>query len=317
MFPGKKSKASLYLLFILIFLWAIAVTGCSATSDEMSADFTEELSTNAAEEGGETGGEDAVRSTAPNQAGEKNASPAKPRFIIYTGSLELTVRDTRKTVEEIRQITAGEGGLVSESRIYESQKGQFAADLSLRIPETRFDDFIAQLEELGEAANVHKSSEDVTLSYLDLETRIKNLKTSEKRLLEILAEAGTVEEILTVEQEISRVRGEIEAMTAEFTYLQDQVSFSTIDVFIGEEAIDTGGVSQKPFAHIGKRMKEALFQSINFVSTAVAFALVALATLLPVLVVLALVTLVVIWVVRAIRRRKSGVPPGGQPPAAG
>ncbi len=201
MFPGKKSKASLYLLFILIFLWAIAVTGCSATSDEMSADFTEELSTNAAEEGGETGGEDAVRSTAPNQAGEKNASPAKPRFIIYTGSLELTVRDTRKTVEEIRQITAGEGGLVSESRIYESQKGQFAADLSLRIPETRFDDFIAQLEELGEAANVRKSSEDVTLSYLDLETRIKNLKTSEKRLLEILAEAGTVEEILTVEQE--------------------------------------------------------------------------------------------------------------------
>ena len=312
MFSGKKSKAILYILFILILLWAVAVTGCSTASHEMSADFAEAPSADV----GENGGEATAKSTATNRAGENSASPAKPRFIIYTGSLELTVRDTRKTVEEIRQITADEGGLVSESRIYESHKGQFAADLSLRIPENRFDDFIAQLEELGEAANVHKSSEDVTLTYLDLETRIQNMKTSEKRLREILAGAETVEDILTVEQELSRVRGEIETMTAEFTYLQDQVSFSTINVFVGEEALDTGSVSQKPFAHIGKRMKEALFQSINFVSTAAAFTLVALATLLPVLVVLALVALIVIWVVRVIRRRKSGVPPGGQPPAA-
>ncbi len=234
------------------------------------------------------------------------------RFVIRTGSLELIIVDARKSAEEIGQLATAAGGIISESQLYEVGSGQYAAELSLRIPESRFDSFIAQLEELGEATDIRKASEDVTLTYLDLETRIKNLKAEEERLREILTEAKTVEDILKVEQELFRVRGESEAMTAQFTHLQDQVAFSTIRIFLREKPSAGQSISQKPFANLGERLKEAFFQSINFISSATAFILVALTALLPVLVIVALIIVAVVALRRALRRRKS--PPGGHSP---
>ncbi|NMD42262.1 MAG: DUF4349 domain-containing protein, partial [Firmicutes bacterium] len=176
-----------------------------------------------------------------------------------------------------------------------------------------FDSFIARMEELGEAADIRKGSEDVTLTYLDLETRIENLQAEEERLREILTEAGSVDDILKVEQELFRVRGEIETMTTEFTYLQDRVALSTIKLRLREKPMVGQTISQKPFANMGERLKEAFFRSINFISSAAAFVLVALTALLPVLIIAILIILAVIGVIRALRRRK-GAPSGGQPP---
>lgn len=318
MFLGKEGNGRLLFLLTLLCLWTIIITGCSAASKDTATDFEGTPSLEYGEHarmGGKSKGNEAIHSASEPQSEENNLSRAKPRFVIRTGSLELTVPDTRKTVEKVEQMIADGDGMVSESNVYEFREGQYAAELSLRVPETRFDSFIARLQNLGEAANVHKSSEDVTLSYLDLEVRIKNLKAEEERLREILIEAKTVEEILKVEQELFRVRGEVEAMTTEFTYLQDQVAFSTIRLSIKEEVIDTQTISQKPFANMGKRMKEALFRSINFISSVAAFLLIALTTLLPVFLIIALIALLIVWLVRVNRRRKKNIPPGGHPPA--
>lgn len=311
MFIGKKRNGRISFLVALLCLWTLIIAGCSAASKDT-------VTREAPQESGESArvdqGSNSFKSGA-EWSGQQDSSMATPRYVIRTGSLELTVSDTHETVEQVEQMTASSDGIVSESNVFEFRDGQYAAELTLRIPETRFDSFIARLQDLGEMANVHKNSEDVTLPYLDMEARIKNLKAEETRLREILTEAKTVEEILRVEQELFRVRGEVEAMTTEFTYLQDQVAFSTIRLSIREEVIDTRTISQRPFENMGKRMKEALFRSINFISSVVAFLLITLTTLLPVLVIIALVIILLFWLVRVNRRRKESIPPGRQPPA--
>jgi len=306
----KRKKVSLLIWAALLLLWAMLIAGCSASKGSVAGDYQ------AAPPGESEWRESENHSITEGDAPGEEDSAGSPRYVIRKGSLSLTVSNTRKAVETIEQMTADSGGIVSESRVYEFREGHHAADLTLRVPENQFDSFISRLQELGEAAHVQKNSEDVTLPFLDLETRIKNLKAEEERLREILAQAKTVEEILQVERELSRVRGEIELNTMNFTRLQDQVALATIHLSIREEVIDTQTISPKPFENMGKRMKEAFFRSINFISSAAAFILIALSTLLPALVILALLVFLISWLVRAGRRKKErSIPPGGEPPA--
>lgn len=308
---GKNRVVLLLLLALLLCSSISVIAGCSASP----ADYAGAKLTSRGDEAVEAqmaanesdGGADL--SAGERQQGEKEA---KPRFVIRTASLVLTVPDTRKTVTEVEKMVEEGGGLVSTCSIDEQREGQYIANMSLRIPENDFDSFISRLEKIGKASDIYKNSEDVTLPYLDLQARINNSKAEESRLREILQEAKNVDEILRVEQELFRVRGEIESMTTEFTHLRDQVSFSTVHVSLREETIASGNISQKPFARMGERMKETLFRSFNFISSAAAFLLIALTALLPLLLVAAPIVLAIIWLVRR-RRAKRNITSDGPP----
>jgi hypothetical protein len=229
---------------------------------------------------------------------------ATERRVILTGQMELTVKDTRETVSRIKSIVAAAGGIVSNAEISELKEGLFAAGMTLRVPAARFDSIMDQLEGLGKAARTRFDDRDVTMEYLDLEARLKNLRAQEERYREILDLAITIDDVLKVERELNRVRGEIEAMSAQFTYLQDQVAFSTINLWIREEAIATQAISPAPFENLGTRIKESFVRSINTISTVFAGLIVSLAYLLPVLAILTVaVILVRCLVIRRARRK--------------
>jgi len=230
------------------------------------------------------------------------------RFVILNGSMELAVNDTRETVRSVQEIVSKADGVVSSSYIYEIREGQYAADLTLRIPAARFEKIMEQLQELGKVGPINTGEADVTMQYLDLETRIENLKTQEERLREILEMANTVEDVLKVESELGRVRSEIEVMSSQFAYLQDQVSYSTINLTIREELIATQEITPAPFANLGARMTEALVRSVNFIMAAAASMLVLLTAALPLVLILAVMALFIWRLVVVVVRRK--------PPAA-
>lgn len=308
--PGKSKKVYL-LMAALLCLCAMIFAGCSASKESaVGSDYIGAAPPGDSEWRSEEGYP--IEDEGKRRGEELSGSP---RYVIRKGSLTLTVADTRETVGEIERLTAESGGIVSESRVYEYYEGHYAAEMILRVPETEFDRFISRLQELGKASDVQKSSEDVTFPYLDLETRIKNLEAEEQRLREILDQAKTVDDILQVERELARVRGEIELQKMNFTRLQDQVALSTINLSVREEVIRSQAISQKPFENIGRRMKEAFFRSINFIASAAAFMLVALTALLPLLIIAAAVVLAILWILRARRQKRASIPPGSEPPA--
>ncbi len=240
-----------------------------------------------------------------------DAGESDVHYRIRTGSLVLRVSSTRETADQVKKIASEAGGYISDSYIYTTKEDLYHANLTLRVPENRFDAVMEQLRGLGKFSDERTGDDDVTMHYLDLEARLKTLEAQEVRLREILSRAETVEDILNVERELQRVRQEIESMSAQFKYLQDQVRFSTINIGLREEKIGATAVTAAPFTNLGARIKEGFVRSINFVLAALAGIMVVLVALLPVVVILGLVALALRWIVNRIRRRRHIPPSAG------
>lgn len=106
--------------------------------------------------------------------------------------------------------------------------------LEIRIPAARLDEFIVKVGEVSNITNKEERVEDVTLQYVDLESRKKALTTQQERLLELLEQAETVEDIIAIEQKLSDVRYELESMESQLCTLNNQIDYSTINLNIEE-----------------------------------------------------------------------------------
>src|SRR4029077_5780217 len=107
---------------------------------------------------------------------------------------------------------------------------------SLRVPAPHLVAAVAELKALGRVENETQGGEEVTQQHADLVARLKNSRETEQRLQDVLrTRTGKVKDVLEVEEEITRVRGEIEQMEAEEQMLEHRVSFATIDLKLAEE----------------------------------------------------------------------------------
>jgi len=107
---------------------------------------------------------------------------------------------------------------------------------TLRIPASQMDAAMAELKKLGRVENESQGGEEVTQQYVDLQARLENSKHTEQRLTEILRQrTGKLQDVLKVELEIDRVRGEIEQMQAEKKELTKRVAFATLNTTVKEE----------------------------------------------------------------------------------
>ncbi len=298
---NKKILKSKFLLVVLIGFSLLVMSSCAAPAyymgaDEAAVDYAPAPEERAAMEAADT---DYETYTDGEVAGERHV-----RHVIRNGSIELTVSDTREKIGEIRGITEKFDGIISSSNVYEMREGQYGANLTLRVPEKYFSPVMDELEGLGKARNIQTGSDDVTMQYVDLESRLNNQKAQEERLVEILEMAETVEDVLEIERELYRVRGEIESMTAQLNRLDDLVSLATIQVNLREEAIPTGEFTTGPFEGLWNRMMQTFTGSINFILNATSIIIIAFSALLPVLIVLAVIIFLIVVLFRKLRKRK-------------
>jgi hypothetical protein len=111
-----------------------------------------------------------------------------------------------------------------------------ALTATLQIPTARLDEAIAGLKALGRVTSEGVDGEDVTQQSVDLDARLANARNSEKRLTAILAtRTGDLDDVLAVEREISRTRGEIESMEAQRKALDRRITYATVDLQMTEE----------------------------------------------------------------------------------
>jgi hypothetical protein len=159
------------------------------------------------------------------------------RKVITTSDVSLEVKDTPEAIDSIGAIASEYDGYVSSSSVYDTYYGDsesMSGYITIRIPATEHDTVIDRIEGLGKVTSKSTSGVDVTEEYIDVEARLSNLERQEQRLQEILEMATTVEEVLEVEKELGRVRGEIESLTGRLNYLNDRIDFSTITVSVSE-----------------------------------------------------------------------------------
>ena len=176
------------------------------------------------QDGGQGGGEGG------GQGGGDQASLPQGSLVVRTGTLQLEVSDLDATTVKARGIVVGAGGFIAGSD--ESRQGEEqVASITYRIPADRWDDVLTGLRGLARTViGEQTNAQEVTGEVVDLGARIENLQASESAVQGIMARAQRIEDVLTVQNQLTSIRGEIERLEAQRAHLQDQAAFGTLTV---------------------------------------------------------------------------------------
>jgi len=305
-----KIKSSLSkLLFVLlssIFVFGMIFTGCfrsaaeeeavmeeAAVSREPEAVMVEE----AMEMEEEYAEEEKIAGDAETQYGE--VPVAGDRKVIKTAYIELEVEVGKfeDTLFELTSLAEQNEGFVSNSQSYSDPDGNLTSgSVTIRIPSNKYSSIINKIKEMGTVKSTSSAGQDVTQEYTDLESRLRNYQAQEEVLLDLMKQSKKVSDSLEVQRELSNVQEQIEVIKGRMDYLDDLVSFSTIDVYFYEPepiktAADWGFVDA---------LKRGLRGAVSVFNGLMMFLIAAS----PVLVIIAIILIVIWQVIRARKRRR-------------
>ncbi len=164
---------------------------------------------------------------------------ATERKLIKTVDLSVETEEYDTLLANLEQQIAGLGGYIEyqnqyNGSYYSGYQETRNAYMQIRIPVAHMDEFVVNVGEWTNIRNKEERVEDVTLQYVDLESRKKALETEQDRLLELLEKAESVEDIISIEARLSDVRYELESMESQLRTLNNQIDYSTINLSIQE-----------------------------------------------------------------------------------
>ena len=184
----------------------------------------------------ETKDEASEKDNAPEQGPSTTLSPTANRKLVRNATAELEVVSFEDAVQKITAFAAEEKGYVSTSSSEKQANGKLSGQVVVKVLPDNLDKFLLKLRGLGELKNQALTTEDVTKAYFDTESRMKNARLMEQRLIEILkTKSKDVADLLEVEKELGRVREEIETMQGELKFMDSQVSFATVTIQLSEK----------------------------------------------------------------------------------
>ncbi|MGO8900028.1 MAG: DUF4349 domain-containing protein [Isosphaeraceae bacterium] len=162
-------------------------------------------------------------------------SAALSRKIIYDGEIDLIVKDVDPIAKQVVIFIQDARGYIAEQSTTGSLGSQRSMRWKLRVPVDQFESLVQKVVALGELERNTRTSQDVTEQFYDIEARIKNKKAEEKSLTKILDErTGKLEDVLKIETELSRVRGEIEQLEGKIRVLENLSSLATLTLSVRE-----------------------------------------------------------------------------------
>jgi hypothetical protein len=157
-------------------------------------------------------------------------------MIVRTAELALTTNKFDQARPAVEEILKRHQGYVGELNVSTPTGSARSLTGTLRVPASRLDAALADFKGLGRVEKETQGGEEVTQRYVDLQARLKNSRTTEKRLTDMLRDrTGKLSDVLSVELQISRVRGEIEQMEAERKGLKNQVDYATLSITVNED----------------------------------------------------------------------------------
>lgn len=193
---------------------------------------------------------------------EKQSQNQAPKKIIKEASLNMEVGNYKNFGSKLTILTEQYGGYIENSS--ENLETAVTANFVIRVPNSQFAALVANLEKLGKVNGKNITGRDVTSEFIDTESRLRNLQTQETRLLNLMEKTTSLTDIVTLENELARIRGEIENLQGRLKALDDTVVYSTIRLEVTEAVKVKVNPPQGVFGKTLENFKESWITLMNF-----------------------------------------------------
>jgi TolA-binding protein len=242
-------------------------------------------------------------------AGGGNASSVD-QLIIQNANLSIAVADPAKSMDDIVKMTEEMKGYVVDSNIYKTHNENGLelpeAHLTIRVPADRLTEALDFIKSLTPDVNTDvlsetRSGQNVTKEYTDQKSRLKNLEDAEAQLREIMASATRTEDVMSVFNQLTQVREQIEITKGQIKYYEESAAMSAVDVTVrsksGIAPLSIGGWQP---AGVARDAIQSLINALKFFGNAAIWIVL---FLLPVLIILMIPVWIAFVIIRAIVRR--------------
>lgn len=226
------------------------------------------------------------------------------RKLIKTVDMTVETKEYDMLMTELKNQVSKLGGYIEHMDTYNGSSYSYyrssrSASMTIRIPKDKLTEFVETVSGISNVVRRSDNVEDVTLSYVDMESRRNTLQTEQERLLALLAKAESIEDIITIEDRLSTVRYQLESMESKLRTIDNQVDYSTVYMNIDEVRELTPVEEQTPIERIGEGFVDSLH---DIGDGAVEFA-VWFVINIPYFVIWAVIITAIVLIVRACRKR--------------
>lgn len=322
---STKSVLALSLAVLLVLSLLCACGGGSKDSAYPSDTATQGDTTSESASGNGFGGESSYDSNSyETEAEYSEESEAQTEEVdgenlsadsklIYRVYMDIETLDYDKSVEEVGRLCEEMGGYVEYSNVSGTRLGSSylrSSSFTLRIPTDKLDKFESACGSIGNVFNNEREIENATAQYVDLSARLTAYETEQERLLELLEQAVSLDDIISLNARLSEVRYEIDSIKSSLRNIDSLVDYSTVNIYLSEVEEETTNYDVP--RTFGEKLANKFSQSWEsfkrFISNAVVYILGELPFLLLqiiiVLIPFAIVVVVIVLIVRKVRKRK-------------
>ncbi len=210
-----------FALFMTLLLTASLLFGCGMNSAPVDKGFAE----------GEAAEDALVSESIASNTGSTGTESALPegKKLVRKLWLDAETEDLDPLLAQVDQQIADLDGYIEQREVRNNSSRSYRyANITLRIPAEHMHDFVTQVSENANVTSSNETTENITLSYVATESRIKALETEQARLLELLAKAENMENLLQIEKRLTEVRTELEKVTSQLRLYDNLVDYATI-----------------------------------------------------------------------------------------
>lgn len=223
----------------------------------------------------QTGGAGVAEKTAGSTAGtEKNtvkakAAPGPEQKIVRDGLLVMEVENYREFDTQLPEMVSRRGGYIENST--RNTGTATTASFVIRVPNAAFAELVQDLEPLGKVLTKQITGKDVSGEFIDVQSRQRSLQKQEQRLLGLVDKAGSVNDMVALENELGKVRNEIEILQGRLKNLDKMVVYSTIRLEVRETTISQVESAGGVFGKAARNFKNSIVTIINMLGALVSF----------------------------------------------
>lgn len=284
-----------WLLLVTISLFVI-LTACSSSDEELAKMSTEDRASDSAEF--ETKEEQSVDAEREQESVAEETAAPSTRMIIHQARISTNVKDLKKAQHNMEQRVKDYGGYIVESNVYLESDETSSGKMIVRIPEKHFEMFLSEAEvEASKVLDKNVTGQDVTEQYVDLSSRVKSKRAVEERLLAFMKDAEKTEDLLKISSDLAKVQEEIEVLVGKIKYLENQTSFSTIELTMFENRVIIPEIENKDL-NTWEKTKKQFITSTNALLSIGSGIIVFIVGNLPVLILVTIIAVAVFWIIK-------------------